>query len=378
MNPVLAEMAPSPIRRMNQLKQPGDMDLGLGEPTWPVPEDLVDVALDAVRRLGTAYGPNAGLAEVREALARARGGHWQDRGAAAAILTVGAQEAVATAMGTLLAPGDELLVVTPAYPLYQRLAEWLGISCRTVAMPAATGFAPDPERILRAVGPKTRLVVLGQPGNPTGRALDEPGLEMLCRGLERHEARPWLLSDEVYRDLPAARASLPTAIDHGARVLVAGSLSKSHAATGWRIGWLLGPPDVLAGAGRLHQLLVTSTGIPGQRLLEAVCHREAWQRSSGASRDRWQMAEPALVHSGLRHIVPDGGFFTLVQPTEGALADSDAAAHAVLERARIVTIPGAAFAAEGWLRISLLAPSDRLAPGLVQLARCLAEISRAG
>ena len=376
MNPVLAAMAPSPIRRMNQLKQPGDLDLGLGEPPWPVPQDLVDAALEAVRRHGTAYGPNAGLAEVREALARARGGHWQDQGAAAALLTVGAQEAVATAMGTLLAPSDELLVVTPAYPLYQRLAEWLCIPCRTVAMPAATGFAPDPERILQAVGPKTRLVVLGQPGNPTGRALDAPGLETLCRGLERHEARPWLLSDEVYRDLPAARASLPTAIDHGARVLVAGSLSKSHAATGWRIGWLLGPPDILTGAGRLHQLLVTSTGIPGQRLLEAVCRHEAWQRSAGSARDRWKMAEAALVRSGLRHVVPDGGFFSLVQPAEGDLVDSEAAALALLERARIVTIPGSAFAAEGWLRVSLLAPPDRMAPGLEQLARCLAETSQ--
>lgn len=377
MNPLLAAMPPSPIRRMNQLKQPGDLDLGLGEPDWPVAEFLVEDALAAVRDHGTAYGPNAGLEAIRARLVRARGGRLAASGPGAAILTVGAQEAVATAMGAVLGPGDEVLVVGPAYPLYARLAEWLGIAVRTVAMPARNGFAPDPERILGALGPRTRLVVLGQPANPTGRALDAAGLAMLCQGLERHEAAPWLLSDEVYRDLPAARASIPTALEHGDRVLVAGSLSKSHAATGWRIGWLMGPPDALGAANRLHQLLVTSTGIPGQRLLEAVCLRDAWTLGSAAAQTRWQTAERMLAAAGLHHIVPDGGFFTLVRPAEGPLADSEKTALALLDQERIVTIPGAAFGAEGWLRISLLAPEDRLGPSLVKLARFLSAADRA-
>lgn len=365
---------------MNQLKRPGDLDLGLGEPPWGVDDDLVEDALEAIRRHGTAYGPNAGLADVRAMLVAARGGRaLKGTGAEGALLTVGAQEAVACAMGALVeAAGQaEVLLIGPCYPSYRRIAEWLGLPCRTVTMSAAEGFALDPERILAALGPRTRLVILGQPGNPTGQALRGNELEILLDGLARHPARPWLLSDEVYRDLPGTHTEVATALDHGERVVVVGSLSKSHAATGWRIGWLLAPPALVTVATRLHQLIVTSTAIPGQRLLEAVCRRNAWSRGVAAARQRWEAAAVALTASGLEHTVPNGGFFTLVRPPAGLPGEDERVARDLLDHERIVTIPGAAFGADGWLRISLLAPSDRLENGLGRLARYLDHLANA-
>lgn len=385
MNPRIAEVAPSLIRELNARKRPGDIDLGLGEPTLPPDLAAFGAALEWTRRHGSPYTPNAGFPELREAVARylEAPGAWASGPLTAerVCITVGSQEALYLAIKTVVDPArHEVLVPEPCFLAYPKICTLEGIRCRTVPFDPADDFRPSAERVLAALGPDTRLVVLNSPTNPTGRVWPEEELAALARGLAAHRTRDgepvFVLSDEVYRELYYGPSPPDSIARHYPHALVAGSLSKSNALTGLRLGWLAGPKDVVARAIKVHQFVDVAASTFAQRVAIALF---AEPGALSAHRAHYVAARERLLEAagdaGVTLIPPEGTFYALVRLPEALRHDSLGVAFALLETERVITVPGRAFgdAAEGWLRLSWVAPPDVLAEGLGRIGAWLRE-----
>jgi len=325
-----------------------------------------------VRGEGLPYTANAGDPALREAIAR----HFAFPGmdaAANVCVTVGSEEALYLAIKSLLDPArDEALIVEPCYLAYPKLCALEGVRHRTVALDAADGFRPRADRVLEALGPDTRMIILNTPCNPTGRVWPADELRALADGLAARPGAPvYVLSDEVYRELyytPARPASVAEVYPHA---LVAGSLSKSNALTGLRLGWLMGSAEAVGAATKVHQLVNTAASTFSSHValeifrrpetLAAHCPLYAKQRA---------LLMDSLARGGIAHAPVEGAFYCFVRLPERWAGDSLGAAERLLEEHRVVTVPGIAFGAagEGWLRLSWVAPPDALTTGIGRLA----------
>jgi aspartate/methionine/tyrosine aminotransferase len=378
-NPVLEGIAPSLIRAINARKRPGDVDLGLGEPTFRPDPAPFAAALERVRAEGLPYTPNAGAAELREAIARYFA--FPDRSAAANVcVTVGSEEALYLAIKTLPDPArDEVLIVEPCYLAYPKICALEGVRYRTVALDPADGFRPSAEAILGALGLDTRLIILNTPCNPTGRVWPESELRALADGLtSRGGGTVHVLADEVYRELyytPERPVSIADLYPHA---LVAGSLSKSNALTGLRLGWLIGDAAAIAEATKVHQLVNTAASTLSSHVaLEIFSRPETLSEHRPRYAERRALLLDLLARHGIEHAPIEGAFYCFVRLPESLAADSLAAAGRLLDEHRVVTVPGIAFGegGEGWLRLSWVAEPDALASGIERIARFFRGLS---
>lgn len=381
MNPALAEIPPSLIRAINARKQPGDLDLGLGEPTLRPDPTPFAAALEWVREHGCPYSPNAGMPELRAQIAdylrRPRsactaGSLAADLQASNVCVTVGSEEALYLAIKSVVDPRvDEVLIVEPCYLAYPKLCRLEGIRHRMAPLSTAEGFRPSAHRVLEAVTSSTRLVVLNSPANPTGRIWPEAELRALADGLAVRPGAPvFVLSDEVYRELfytPAPPVSIADLYPHA---LVAGSLSKSNALTGLRLGWLAGPEEVIAAATKVHQFVNTAADTFAQRVAVELLHDfTALAAHRPAYASRREVLLSAAQQYAVPLIPPEGAFYALLRLPARLAADSVSAAERLLEEQRVVAVPGRAFgeSAEGWLRVSWGVPEEVLSTGLQRI-----------
>ncbi|MEB3283726.1 MAG: pyridoxal phosphate-dependent aminotransferase [Candidatus Sericytochromatia bacterium] len=369
MNPVFNQLAPSVIRAINAQKEPGDIDLGLGEPILPPDTRAFRDALRWVEDNGCPYTPNAGLPALRQAIAH-RYGYPGLNQSENVCVTVGSQEAIFLAIKSVCAPGaDEAIIVEPAYPAYAKICQMEGVPYRPVSLLPDNDFAPDAEKLLEAITPDTRLLILASPANPTGRVWREENYQALARGLYQiGDRRPYVLVDEVYRELcyvtPQPR-SLASWYD---RTLIAGSLSKSHSLTGLRLGWLLAPLDIQSAASKAHQFIVTAASTFSQQVALSIFQSaEPLDTTRAHYAGQRAILVKMLTQYGLKHIVPEGAFYALLAIPQTLGQNSYATALELLKRHRVVTIPGSAFGAEGWLRISWVTSPDNLATGLARI-----------
>lgn len=379
MNPLLQHIAPSLIRELHGKKRPSSIDLGLGEPTLRPDMAPLRAALRWVEDNGCPYSPNAGFHDLREAIARHYG--YPGMGAAeSACVTVGSQEALHVAVKTLCDPAaDEVLIVAPAYPLYAKLCQMEGVAHRLAWLDAAEGFRPDAARVLAEVTERTRVLVLASPSNPTGRIWPEAELVRLAGGLRALERPPYLIADEVYGELfldggdeerPASAARCYE------RTVVCGSLSKSCALTGLRLGWLLAPPDLAPALIKVHHFAVSCAGTVAQRAgLEIFRRPELLGAQRAHYRGQREALLQALTEAGLEHIVPEGAFYCFLRLRGAWAKDSVQTAFTLLERKDVVAVPGSVFGdqSEGWLRVTFVAPPEQLREGVRRIAELLDE-----
>jgi len=377
MNPNFNAITPSVIRALNDRKRPGAIDLGMGEPLLRPDMGPLRQALDWVEQHGCPYSPNAGFPELRTAIAahfRYPGLDTRD----AALVTVGSQEALYLAVKGLLDPStDEVLVVGPTFPAYAKLCHMEAVAVREVLLDAQRDFAPDAATVLAAIGPATRLIMLATPNNPTARIWPESELVRLAEGLLASPRPIYLLVDEVYRDLYFTAAPPASPARFYPRTLVAGSLSKSCALTGLRLGWLLMPAEVQSAVYKAHQLAVSCAGTMAQRAALAIFEqpeRLSSHRPYYVSRQQELCA--VLDRLGLEYIRPEGTFYCLLRLRGGWADKSMQFALTLLDRENIVVIPGAAFGIEGYVRVTFLAPSEQLVLGLERLAELLSSPNR--
>jgi aspartate/methionine/tyrosine aminotransferase len=376
MNPVLDGIAPSIIRAIAARKRPGDIDLGMGEPTLRPDPRPFDAATAWVRTHGLPYSANAGLTELRARIAAYVG--LPDRAAAEnAVVTIGSEEALYLALKAAIdAARDEVLIVEPCYLAYPKLCALEGIRHRMVAMDPADGFRPSAARVLDALGPDTRMIVLNTPNNPTGRVWPAAELRALADGLAARPGPPVrVLSDEVYRELyytPEPPVSIGALWPHA---LVAGSLSKSNALTGLRLGWLVGDAKTVAAATKVHQLVNTAASTFSQVVaMEIFADTENLSAHRAHYAGRRARVEGWMREHGLHYAPVEGAFYCMVRLPERWAADSLGAAEALLERHRVLATPGVAFgpSGEGWMRLSWVAEENALRAGIERVAELFA------
>lgn len=368
-NPRVEAIPPSLIRAINAKKKPGDIDLGLGEPTLKPDLAPFQAATAWVAEHGCPYSPNAGYESLRKLVAAYVG----LEGAPNVCITVGSEEALYLGIKALCDPErDEVLVVEPSYLAYAKICLMEGIPVRSVALSADEDFAPSAERVLAALKPETRLIILNSPANPTGRIWPESELRRLAEGLAQRPEPVYVLSDEVYRELYFTADAPASIASFHPYSLIAGSLSKSNALTGLRIGWLAGPKDVIAAAIKVHQFVNTAASTLSQKVAEEIFRAP---ETLAAHRPHYQAAQKALVEhakrNGLTFIEPEGTFYCMIKLPASLAGDSLAAAERLLEEERVVAVPGVAFgeSAEGWLRLSWVAPVEKVVEGLDRIAK---------
>ena len=369
MNPAVLAIPGSMIREIAAKKKPTSIDLGLGEPSLLPNQAHLDAAMAYVRERGIKYTANAGDPALRAAIAR-HYGYPGMQGPENVCVTTGSQEAMYVALKTLLDPSkDELLVVEPAFPSYIKMAKLEGVAVRTVAMSEDDDFAYDAERILAAVGERTRAIVICSPNNPTGATIRRGEARKLVDALTRRGGEPiWLIHDEIYREQTFVddAAYLAQLYPH---TIVTNSVSKSNALTGLRLGWILAPAAFIDASIKAHAWLTSCTDTFAQQVAlhifttpGGIGEQVQWYRDQQAA------VVAALEQSGLRFLRPDGSFYACVKLPSG-ITSFDAAIE-LIEKHDVLAIPGSAFGPsfEGWLRLSWVAPIDAVREGISRIA----------
>lgn len=366
MNPAIVTIEPSMIRALHSRKRPTSFDLGIGQPTLPPDMRYFEAASRWTAEHGCGYAPTAGDHDLRTAIAAHYGYPNLDRTENVCI-TVGSQEAVYTVMTALLDPAqDEVLIVDPAFMVYSKIARLLGVEHKTVELPAKHDFAFDADLILSAVGPRTRLIVICSPSNPTGRVISERDVAAISRALLDRPGPPvYVLHDEIYRELRFTD-DLGDFGRHYPYTIAINSLSKSNAMPGLRLGWAIAPEDVTAQVIKLHGWVASCASTYSQRVAT-----EVFRTGDLGSHRGWYAAQLDQVLNlarsmGVRHIEPEGAFYVCV---DAGVADDRAFANDLLEQRDVVAIPASIFSRNmrGWLRTSFVAPFDQYKEGFERL-----------
>ena len=368
MNPQLAHISGSLIREIAAKRKPSSIDLGLGEPSLHPNAEHLQAGMAYALRHGLRYTANAGDPELRSRIAQHYGYPGMDA-AENVCITTGSQEAAYALIKTLLDPAsDELLVVEPAFPSYAKMAKLEGVAVRSAAMNEADDFAFDAARILAAVGPRTRLIVICSPCNPTARTIDRAAAEALAQGLLSRGGEPvWVLHDEIYREQtfigdPGYLANVYP------YTVVTNSLSKSNALTGLRLGWAISPAAVAPSLVKVHAWITSCADTFAQQVaLHVFSSPDGVREHAQWYRDGREQTLQTLRESGLRYIVPEGSFYACVRLPDGT--DSLHAAHVLADDYDVVAIPGIAFGAsfEGWLRLTWVKEPEVFREGIARI-----------
>lgn len=360
----------SVIRQVFDRARPGSINLGLGEPDLPTPDVIRRAAVRAITEEQNGYTSHAGLPELRK---RVAGEYpYLDDDPDRVIITAGSQEALYLALLTLVGEGDEVLLPDPGFVAYPTIVRMAGGVARFYRLPRDRDFGFDVEEFRAALSPRTKVVVCISPSNPTGRTLSRNDLAAI--GDLLRDTGAYLISDEIYRDLYYTDERPQSASAFYDRTIVIGGLSKSMSMTGWRLGWIAGDPEVVKTALILHGYVTTCASTVSQKASLAAWSDDAETARAGF-RETFQSRRDhllKLIHDqlGLRAVVPDGAFYTMVDVSR--YGPSTKVAEALLEQ-RVITVPGAAFGgeSEGFLRISFCADHDTLAEGVQRIKRGL-------
>jgi aminotransferase len=326
------------------------ISLGVGEPDFGTAWRVREAAIDGLERGRTSYTANAGLLELRRAIAGHLGRHYElDYDPAGQILiTVGVSEGLDLALRALLDPGEEVIVPEPyyvAYPPCVRLAGGVPVALPTRA---EDGFVPRADEVERLVTPRTRAIVLNYPSNPTGAVPSRSQLADLAEVVRRHDLVA--LSDEIYDRLCYDGEHVPFAALPGMaeRTLLLNGFSKTYGMTGWRVGYAAGPPPLIAAMTKIHQYTALCAGRSAQEAaIEALRVPDRDVRAMVDDYDaRRRLIVGGLNRIGLACRLPAGAFYVFPSVAPTGLSAQEFAER-LLHEARVAVVPGDAFGASG-------------------------------
>jgi len=348
--------------------------LSVGDPDLATPAPVIERAIECLRAGDTHYTPAAGRPALRAAIARAHSARsGQAVSAANVVYFAGAQNALFVTSLCVAGPGDEVVTFEPLYPTYPATIEVSG--ARLVRAPCSGEWRPDLAALGSVITPRTRALLWASPNNPSGVVLNAHELAAIGELAQRHDL--WLIADEVYAGLapggsvPSLAARLPE------RVVTLGSLSKSHAMTGWRAGWLVGPPALAQHAE--HMAMCMLFGLPGfvqeaaLAALDVAAEAEARVRAYCAGRQRRFAAGIAGI-AQLRAATPEAGMFMLIDVTASGLSGGEFM-RALYAAQRVSVMDGAAFgeATAGCVRVCFAADEATLDAACERLRRFCAQ-----
>ena len=370
------------------LKAAGEdvIGFGAGEPDFPTPEHIVEAAVAACRDpKNHKYTPAGGLPELRSAIAeKTKRDSGYEVKASQVLVTNGGKHALYDAFATLLDPGDEALLPAPYWTTYPESIKLAGGVPVVVQTDISTGFKVTVEQLEAALTPRTKLLVFVSPSNPSGAVYSAEQVQAIgewaaARGI-------WVVTDEIYEHLTYddnAFTSMPVLVPELAdRCVVVNGVAKTYAMTGWRVGWVIGPEDVIAAGANLQSHATSNVANVAQRAalaavsggLEDVARfREAFNRR------RVLIHDALAAIDGVEVLMPEGAFYaypsfesfvgTKVAGTQ--IESTLQLSTVVLEEAKVAFVPGEAFGTPGYARFSFAMGDDDIAEGIRRIAKVL-------
>lgn len=362
---------------------------GAGEPDFPTPDYIVQAAVDACRDpKWHRYTPAAGLPELREAIAVKTK---RDSGLVVAanqvLVTNGGKQALYNAFATLLDPGDEVLLQAPYWTTYPEAIRLAGGVPVIVPSDEATGYRVDVAALEAARTPRTKVLVFVSPSNPTGAVYSPEAVREIGAWAAEHDL--WVITDEIYEHLvygSAQFSSMPVQVpDLTDRCVVVNGVAKTYAMTGWRVGWMIGPTDIIAAATNLQSHATSNVANVSQvAALAAVSGDLSAVEAMKVAFDRRRTLITGLLNAipGVECPLPEGAFY--VYPSVRALVgktlrgqqvqSSAQLAGMILDEAEVAVVPGEAFGTPGYLRLSYATADSDITEGVGRIAGLLGEI----
>ncbi|MDF7671894.1 aminotransferase class I/II-fold pyridoxal phosphate-dependent enzyme [Lactobacillus sp. ESL0701] len=378
-NQRLLTTTPSAIRKFDQEISgiPGIIKLTVGEPDLDTPEHVKQAAIASINNNESHYGRQMGdlrlCRAISEYLKRKQNLTYDPE--TEVTVTVGATEAIATTIVSLFNAGDEVIVPTPTFALYFSLLHLFGVKAVTINT-AEDDFLLQPERLAQtlAAHPNAKGIILNYPNNPTGREYPESLIKKLAAILEKHQL--YVISDEIYSELIYDTKHYSIARCLPKQTILISGLSKSHAMTGYRVGYIVAPQKVTKLLTTTHGLLVTAVPNMTQAAATEALSVNGDSDPQNASKiyaERKDLISTSLRQLGLEIIPPEGAFYLFVKiPTEYG-TDDVKFAYDLAQKARVGCIPGSAFGEGGigYVRFSYAASSEKIREALIRIAKFL-------
>ncbi len=367
---------PSGIRRFFDIAATMDnvVSLGIGEPDFDTPAPIVEAGMEALRRGATHYTSNSGLPELRHAIADHVYRLYRQtyNPASEVLVTVGVSEALYLAMAALLDEGDEIVFPEPCFVSYAPTARLVGAVPVPVPTSVEEGFQVTPQALEAAITPRTKVLFVSSPNNPTGTVLSRERLNEIAAVAKKHDLV--VISDEIYDRLTygvehTCFASLPGMYQ---RTVVLQGFSKAYAMTGWRIGYIVGPAELVAEMRKVHQYLIMCAPTVSQwAALKALEVGEPYVEAMREEYDRRRrLIVGGLNDIGLACHEPRGAFYAF--PCVAATGmDDETFAERLLHEERVAVVPGRAFgeAGKGFVRMSYATAYEKIEEALERMAR---------
>ncbi|GER86406.1 aminotransferase [Dictyobacter vulcani] len=370
------QVKPSGIRKFFDIinTMPNVISLGVGEPDFVTPEHIRQAGIESIRQGRTRYTSNSGTVELREAIAA----HFQRLYGltydplSQILVTVGVSEGVDLAMRTIIDPGDEVISPDPGYVAYEADIIFAGGVPVPVPTYAKYDFAVRAAEIEAAITPRTKMILLGNPNNPTGAVIPREELEAIAKLAIEHDLI--VASDEVYSRLVygtehVSIASLPQMQE---RTIILDGFSKAYAMTGWRVGYVLAPAHILGAMLKVHQYAIMCAGTaPQEAALQALLHGEAdVQRMHDDYARRGRMFVDGLNKIGLVCSEPRGAFYAFPYIGNTGMSDEEFAEKLLFEE-EVALVPGSSFGAAGknYVRATYCTAYDKLEEALIRIER---------
>ncbi len=359
------------------------VDFSVGEPDFPTPANVKQAAIDAINKNFTKYTPAGGTAELKAAIVqRHKTDYGTDYSPAECAVTVGGKYGIFAVVQALISEGDEVIIPVPYWVSFADIVNYAGGKSVFVPGSEASGFAVSAEAIAAHITPKTRAIIINSPSNPSGAVIPTPELEKIF-ALAR-ERGIWILADEcycrfLYDSAPFSMASLPGGKE---TVIVMGSLSKTYAMTGWRVGFLLGPKFVIDACGKL---LTHSTSNPNSIAQKAAVEALTGPQDSVVEmlaefrkRRDYTLARLRAI-PGFTAQTPQGAFYAYpnisgVFGKSGIHSPMEFASR-LLAEALVTVVPGEAFGTQEHIRISYAASMEDLKKGLDRIEEFVKKLA---
>ena len=371
LNEHLLPLQRSGIRKYTNLAKtvPGCVMLTIGEPDFATPEPIKAAALAALNADRTHYAPNQGVDALRKEIVAYEGGRGMDCTAEQVLITAGATGALFTSLLGILNPGDEVIIPTPAFSLYETIATIAGGTPVALNL-KETDFQITPEALSRVMTSKTKAIILNSPHNPTGTVLSESSLAAVKQAVL---GKPiFVICDNVYNRLSAPCPDLTLDADLKDQCLLCQSFSKPYAMTGWRVGYLIGPEEIMQRLLLLHaaevasiptflqDACITALSVSPEEMAETYARRREYVCSR-------------LSRMGLSYPQPEGAFYVFPDISSYGLPDEEFCTR-MIQEAKVAAVPGSCFGCPGHIRISYCCADQLLQTGLDRLEQFLQSL----
>lgn len=356
---------------------------GAGEPDFDTPQNIKNAAIAAINAGFTKYCPVSGIPELKEAIVeKMKKDHGLDYDVSQVIVSCGAKHSIFNALMAVLNDGDEVIIFSPYWVSYPDMVLICGAKPRIVKTFEKDGFRPDPKRLEKAITPKTKLVIINSPSNPTGVMYSKEDLEAIGKVLLKHK-KVLIISDDIYEKLIYDGNKFYNIVqiypELKGRTIVVNGVSKTYSMTGWRIGYAVGPKEIVQAMENIQsQSTSNPTSISMKAAVEALKgpQDEVERMRAEFERRRNIIVEGLNSIEGISCFKPQGAFYVFPnvsalfgKKTRGGkrIKDSLSLADALLEEARVGIVPGADFGGEGYIRMSYATSEDAIREGLKRI-----------